>query len=410
MEETRPPARKRLDLRRIFIISGLSASIIIYAVLWLQMIASPGERSGADFIIFYAAGRIYLTGDHANVFDPQAQLVEEQNVIGFPIPQEELAPFNHPPFILPILIEIASMPYVKAFSAWAILLCILFGLNALVLLRAISQFKQKLLLFLSMVLFFPAFVSVLDGQDTVLLLLGASLWLWGMLGGDDRLAGLGLALTLIRPQIALVLALPFLFRRRKVFWWFLLGALGLTILSVILIGIQGVKNFIDILSISVNGVGYKMNEIAMVNLIGLFQRLFPDISPGITRLAGWVIFAGVLVFLCILWWRSCYIQEKHLGLAVLLALFASPHLHYHDLTLLLIPIVCLMVSLKKGHFLEDSTIVLLPLAFSWIFLLSNSLVTLKYNLPYLLGLFIALVLWKPLILFNHKGKINEIVS
>jgi hypothetical protein len=40
--------------------------------------------------------------------------------------------------------------------------------------------------------FFPVFVSLLNGQDTALLVLGAILWLAGLLLECDPLAGLGL--------------------------------------------------------------------------------------------------------------------------------------------------------------------------------------------------------------------------
>jgi hypothetical protein len=65
-------------------------------------------------------------------------------------------------------------------------------------------------------LFEPLFISVLKGQDSALLLLGGLLWFCGLTRNNDRLAGLGLSLTLIRPQIAILLAVPFLFRQRKV--------------------------------------------------------------------------------------------------------------------------------------------------------------------------------------------------
>ena len=43
---------KRIDFRRVFVITSLTALIVIYAVLWLRMISSRAERTGADFIVF----------------------------------------------------------------------------------------------------------------------------------------------------------------------------------------------------------------------------------------------------------------------------------------------------------------------------------------------------------------------
>ncbi len=395
---------KKVDFRRVFVVAGLAALVILYALLWVRMITSPAERTGTDFIAFYAAGRIVLSGDRAGVFDPHLQVIEEEKILVFPILPSDLNPFVHPPFILPILAVIALFPYVWAFHAWAILLFILYGVSALMLLRVIPQVKERKVLFFSIILFFPAFVSVLNGQDTALLLLGAALWLYGLLGGDDRLAGFGLAMTTIRPHIALLLALPFLFRRRKVWWWFLLGASILAVFSVLLVGIKGAGNFINILSISANGTGYKINELSMVNLLGLLRRLVPDIPPDYARLASWIIYACGIVFLCVVWARSESIEEKQIGLAALVALFASPHLHYHDLALLLIPIICVLALVTKKGYLDGRITILFLLAISWMMIASNSIFVLKFTLPYFLGAVLLIALWYPGVAHPRQGK------
>jgi len=41
---------KLVSFRHVFVVGGLAALVIIYAVLWLRMIESPAERTGADFI------------------------------------------------------------------------------------------------------------------------------------------------------------------------------------------------------------------------------------------------------------------------------------------------------------------------------------------------------------------------
>ena len=395
---------KRINFRLVFVATGLMALVVIYAMLWMKMISDSAERTGTDFITFYSAGRIMLSGEHANVYDPRIQVNEEEKILGFPILPTDLNPFVHPPFILPILAAIAYLPYIWAFHAWAILLYILYGVSALILLRVIPQLKGRNILFLGIVLFFPAFVSVLDGQDTALLLLGASLWLYGLLGGDDRLAGLGLALTTIRPHIALLLALPFLFKRRRVWWWFLLGVAFLAAISLMLVGIKGVENFLNILSISAGGVGYKINEQSMVNFLGLLRRLVPGISPNGARLASWIVYACSIVFLCVVWRRSERIEEKHIGLAVLVALMAAPHLHYHDMAMLLIPIACILSLVGKLKILDGKITSLFPLVISWLLVASNPLPLLKFNLPTILGAVLLIALWYPEKLFSGHGE------
>jgi hypothetical protein len=395
---------KRVHFRLVLVISGLIALVIIYAVLWARMISDPAERTGADFITFYSAGRIMLSGQAGGVYDLQAQVHQEEAILGFSIQPADLNPFVNPPFILPLLAGVAWLPYVPAFYLWAFLMLFLYAVSIILLLRVIPASGGRAALFLGMLLFYPIFVSVLNGQDTALLLLGGSVWLYGLLKGDDRMAGLGLAMMSIRPHITLALALPFLFKRRKVWWWFLLGAAVLALASLALVGFKGVENFLGMLSVSAGGADYKINEHAMVNLLGLLRRLAPGFPAGEARLAAWVVYACANVFLCVVWRRSPKIGEKHIGLAVLVALFVAPHLHYHDLALLLIPITGLIAQTGRAEFLDGRLTNLLPLGLSWLLIASNPLPLLKFNFPILLEAALFVALWYPSLTQTRQGR------
>jgi hypothetical protein len=395
---------KRIDFRRVLLIVALASLVVIYAVLWVRMITRPAERTGADFIAYFAAGRIALTGQFSEVYVPQAQQAVEEGVLGFPIKLEELAPFVHPPFILPVLALIALLPYVGAFHVWALTLLVLYSISSFLLAHIIPQVRDRKVLYASVLLFFPGMVSVINGQDSALLLLGTSIWLYGLLEGDDRLAGAGIALTTIRPHIALLLAIPFLFKRRKVWWWFLACAAGLAVFSILLIGVGGTVNFLHILTVTASGEGYKINEPAMLNFIGLLRRLAPGISSESARLAGWIVYFLAMVLLCVLWIRSNKIGEKQAGLAVLIVLFAAPHLHYHDLVLLLIPIFSAIVLTERNRIMDLKTSMLFPLGVSWLLVVSNFLPGLKFSIPYISGLILAVTLWYPEFVFRRWKK------
>jgi hypothetical protein len=275
-----------------------------------------------------------------------------------------------------------------------------------VLLDAIPRLRSQKVISISILLFFPVFISILSGQDSTVLLLGLSLWAYGLLFDRDGIAGLGLAIVTIRPQIALILAIPFLFKRRKVLWWFLGGAAVLGVLSIALIGIKGAVGFFQILGISAKGEGYFLNETAMINFLGLLKRWFPAMSSPAANISGWVMYIAAAVLLCIIWVRASKIEEKQIGLAVLLAIFAAPHLQYHDLAALLIPVICLMSIINKAQLWNDLVTALLPLGISWILFLSNFADFFKYNVPYLLGLIIGLILWYPGI-FSRRQRAKE---
>jgi len=396
----------RKNYRNVLIIVGVAALVVIYLQLWQFMAANPIELTKKDFISQYTAGRIANSGDWGNVYNLNTQIAQQEKITGIPIVSNNFPPFMHPPFILPLLALIAYFAYVPAYHLWAVIQIILSVLSAWVLLDAIPRLRRQKVISISILLFFPVFISILSGQDSTVLLLGLSLWAYGLLFDRDGIAGLGLAIVTIRPQIALILAIPFLFKRRKVLWWFLGGAAVLGVLSIALIGIKGAVGFFQILGISAKGEGYFLNETAMINFLGLLKRWFPAMSSPAANISGWVMYIAAAVLLCIIWVRASKIEEKQIGLAVLLAIFAAPHLQYHDLAALLIPVICLMSIINKAQLWNDLVTALLPLGISWILFLSNFADFFKYNVPYLLGLIIGLMLWYPGI-FSRRQRAKE---
>jgi len=382
---------QNVNFRRVFIISALLILISIYAALWARMITDPAERTGTDFIAFYAAGRIAREHGFSQVYDLSLQQNVEEEVLGFPIFPDDVNPFVHPPFILPVLSAISYWGYQTAFYAWGIFLLCIFVLSSWFFCRTLAQSRNSSVLFLGSLLFFPAFISILNGQDTAILVLGGALWLHGFTKEDDRTAGLGLALTTIRPHVSILLAVPFLFKRRKIFWWYCVGAGILALFSIALVKIPGTQAFIDILTVSASGEGYKINESAMFNFIGLLHRFVPVFDPVTIRLMGWGIYAAAFVGLLIYWVKSETIDARDIGLSVLVSLLAVPHLHYHDLALLLVPLFVLLRY--AGKRLKPQNTLLFPLGLS-ILMLIGHVAFLRYYTPYLVILCLGIGLWQ----------------
>ena len=147
----------------------------------------------------------------------------------------------------------------------------------------------------------------------------------------------------------------------------------------------------------------------MVNLVGLLRRAAPGLYAGTARGIGWGAYALGLVAVCVGWARSRAIREVPAGLAVLLGIFVTPHLHYHDLALLLVPLIAfILVAVREGY-LAERTVVLLPLALSLLLLISSSLAVIKLNLPYLVMGGLAFALWIPGKIFKRlPRKLNEV--
>ena len=408
---------KRVSPLLVLVIAGLAFQLFWEGWVWSLVVFQPDTHKPSDFIAFYTAGRIAASGSYHLLYDVQTELQIQESVIGGALRVDQLLPFIHPPLLVPILQFICTPDYLASYWRWVLVSFIFFVGSAILMARILYSLQwtsgSRLLLLIAAISFYPVYASYLKGQDSTFLILGGMIWLVGMLRGKDWVAGLGLALTVIRPQIALILAVPFLFNRRKVWWWFVAGALLLALYSTWLVGVSGIKDFINMESLSAGGQGYGLNESYMFNSTGMLLRFFPAIQPVLLHGLTWAIFVATLAGLSFLWKITPLIRMRELVLASCLSIFASPHLHFHDLGFLLIPIMGLIIiGGYKGKSLE---VTMLPNTqvhphtnlnlgpTHWAaFLLAASLLMLfaelwdpaQYTIPYLLMGFIPIAAWK----------------
>jgi len=382
---------------RVLIIIGIIAQLAWYGLLWSRMFTQLDISKPGDFSIFYTAGRIAATGHVTQIYNLQSQLAVQEKLLGSSFPLSQLLPFNHPPLLVPILQLICSQDYMASYWRW-VLVMVCFILATLVIIDRLllaMQWNQdaRLTFIICCGLFYPIFVGLLKGQDTAFLLFGCMFWFFGLVVKKDSLAGLGLALTIIRPQIALVLAVPFLFNRRKVWWWFLGGAVSLGLYSLVLVRMEGVRDFINLLKISAAGQGFGMNQAAMFNFTGMVLRLFPFASLDLVHIIAWGLFLAAAVGLSVWWKISPEIQLHHVILAVTLSVFTAPHLHYHDLILLLIPVIGLVLILVKHQKLKTAGAAATVVLISVIWMVGEIWEFSRLTFPYLLMAFLPFAAW-----------------
>jgi hypothetical protein len=266
--------------------------------------------------------------------------------------------------------------------------------------------KTGLLVSASCTLFFPLISSLLKGQVSSFIVLGVVVWLYALLSGNEKLAGFSLAMMTTKPHIALILAAPFLFKYRKVWLWFCVGSLFLLLYSYVLIGSQGVKDYYGLVLLTAEGSAYGINQASMYNFLGLMLRLFPHVEAGLIQTIAWIVYIGAMIFLCALWYRSREINARLIGTAVLLATFAAPHLHVHDLSLLIVPLLCVIIEngIKgKDGFFKTGLII----SFSSVVLILLSATSLRYTSVYVFAGIVALLLWYPVIQNRFALKLHQ---
>lgn len=346
------PKRGAMVFVTIFIL-GIFLQLYWYGLLMAQTSGSVDFLKDIDFRILYTAGQIAREGDWNAVYDLERQRETQRQITGRPLEMTDVLPFNHPPVLLPLQWLVSFVDYQAAYLLWAGLSALVSLLNAWLVWRLTRRAGWPGLpagfFAIQAFLFYPVFVSINKGQDTLFALIGLTVLLLGLQGSRAKLSGLGLALLTLRPQFALPLAVPFLFRQRKTWWWFVGFALVLVIYSVLMVGLQGVTDFLGLLAVTSSGETVLIHHADMYNLKGLLLRLFPQMTIEAASGVAWAAFALVLAFLCWLWARTEQVEFHHISLAITLSLFASPHLHYHDISFLFISTLGLcLVFIAKG--------------------------------------------------------------
>ena len=389
------PTKKR-DLILIVLVAGLLLQLGWYCLIFTQSLKQEDYLRRVDFSIFYTSGRIVREKGWSAVYDLQYQLEAQSNLVGRQLTHNELLPFNHPPVLLPLQALFAVENYIDAYLLWMSAQALILLVMGLWIFRMVHRLGWDRLSswFFSTecVLFYPVFIGLIKGQDSGLALFGLVACLSGLIRVNDREAGLGLSLLVLRPQLALPLALPFIFKRRGVWWWFLGAALFLTVFSILLVGQQGVADFLKMLTVSANGEQVVIHAFDMVNLKGMLIRLFPAMEMTFIPVITWIIYLLVIFLLCLWWACSVDVSPQHLGLAVLLILFVSPHLHYHDLGLVIVPIIALCIGLVRQNRLSPLASAVMVLGISC-YLAIIQLTPFKFIGIYLLLLSLAGALW-----------------
>jgi hypothetical protein len=381
-------------LHRMLVLAGLFSLFVSYVGLWIRFINDPVERTGSDFIAFYTAGRLVQSEGFQSVYDIDLQQDVQEAEVGFPLVPGQVLLYNHLPILLPLLQWIVSTDYIVSFYRWITLLILAYSAALAILSQVLKRQgvdrPSNLLIGVAGFLFLPVFFSLMNGQDTAMLLLGVAIWMYGLISRKELLAGLGLSLATLRPHLALFLAIPMLFRNRNIFWGFVLGSLILALLSVLLLGAEGTKDYMNILLLSGGGEWYGMKENAMYNLIGLLSRFLPQVEAGMIRASGWLFYGAALICISMLWFKAQDLNSGLIGLTILCSIVTAPHLHFHDLALLLITIYDLGRLSKKYGTLNMSSLAAVPLVFSLLLLISNLSRFLQYTTPYLIMLTLAL--------------------
>jgi hypothetical protein len=341
--------KRKFSFAEILAILLISGQIALYAFMWFRLLGDPSLKT-MDFISFYAVGRLIRAGEYRQIYNFEAEAIVQRQVVGGDYKDPLI--FNHPPHVTFLQALTASDDYIRAYVYWSVVrFLIILMCEELIRRYLIRSGWKKIHAWLGAIggiTFFPIFISLLSGQDTAFTLIGLLVWMFALLKGEDLSAGLGLAFATLSPTIAGALALPLFASRRRAGLWFITGALGLLLYSLLLVGFQGLIDLLGLLQISSQGKYYGFDWSSMYNLLGFLVRTIPNLNIETARLIAWGIIIISILIMCIFWWnKRDQVNIKHIGIAVTLGTLTSPHLNLHGLSYLLLPLLGMITILYR---------------------------------------------------------------
>lgn len=340
------------------------AFLLLFQLMLFWHAGGMALRGFADFSSFYSAAWIVLSGMGHQLYSANVQAHVQSLLYPNAVTRNGLLPYIHPPFEVLVYLPFAYMPYPVAYTIWVIFSILLLLLTVGLLWPYMKELKNLWapLPVLGVFCFFPVFVDLLQGQDSVLLLLIFTLVFINLKEGKDLRAGLFLALTLFKFQYTLPFLVPFLlWQRWKCVGGFAISSAFLFLLSLSITGLRGTLSYVTFLLNLVRGVSphHIQNALGimantMPNIRGAVEMMAPDLLPHSIQKLIIVLFSGVAVLWVVKKWplgRSLSAKTFELGfsLALVTSIMASYHLQLHDLSLLLIPFILVLNRILKGE-------------------------------------------------------------
>lgn len=338
------------------IVLYLAAGVCLHLVLF-WMARRQVEEGYPDFKIFYTAARMLRRGERGQLYDRQLQLRTQTEFAPVAAAKEGLLPYNHPPFEALLYMPFAYLNFLSAYWLW-LGISLLFVLG---ILRIMRRFLPAIgrdgpwLLYLAALGFFPLFYSLMQAQDSVLLLAIYCFVFSALAEGKEFRAGAILALGLFKFHLVLPFAFVLFLRRR----WLALAGFAITAIGegLVSVALVGWKEFL-----------YYPHFVWWINQHQTVPVIVPRNMPNLRGLlAGWrgqmaaptwmnaiilVISLTALVWVSWRWdvsglprdsrWRAGF------SLCVLVTFLTGYHGYNQDMTILFLPVMLMADQVIAG--------------------------------------------------------------
>jgi hypothetical protein len=323
--------------------------VIVAGTLCLHLLVFVGlrqriERGYPDFAVYYTAASMLREGLGHQLYAERAQSEVQLQFTGELQSRRGPLPYIHPAFEALIFVPLTWLPFSRAFLLWdllnvAMLLGVALLLRADTALRLIPPWEFVL----TSLAFFPVFVCLLQGQDSILQLLFLVLVWRSLKKQADVMAGCCLALGSFKFQFVLpIVLLLFFWKRKRILLGFVPVAAVLAVTSLGLVGWQGLLDY----------PAFVLRIVGSPGLGGVLPDFLPNLRglvmgwqhhPSATIGAGIIILGSGGLFAFAATTGKPKSGADNINLLLALAIVVSGligwHTNSHDLTLLILPLV-----------------------------------------------------------------------
>ena len=302
------------------------AGIVVLALTLLSFVGTSHLvwflRNGyQDFTVFYKGAEMVRAGQAAQLHD------------------------LHPPFEELLFVPLTYLSYFPAYLVWTFLNVVMMMVSLRMVRKTFAETERlsPLFLILSVAAFAPAVRALIQGQDSVLLLLLVTSSLFLLARGRVVLAGAVLGCGLFKFHLVLPLALILAVRRQRLWLGFCPVAAVLVAIWAMMTGWHGINDYGSFVVHRENHGAAGTQIAAMPNLHGAIAELAGNSGGSFVTVAAIVCAAAVLGI--VLWKVGRRATDTRLVFAVASAtcILVGYHAVIHDLTLLL-PVVLMLFS------------------------------------------------------------------
>ena len=350
-------------------LSVLITALFLVRNLYSELTATNYGFYGThyDFLAFYSAGWSVLHHGLQHIYTADYITALQRQVIPHPVGASGYMPYLNPPFAAVLLSPLGLFGINTARMIWLIISLAMAAYCFGVLCATFTP-KQRLISAALLLLTFPMYQTLVEGQLSIVILFGGCLCLAALRAKRQSLAGASLILLWFIPQLGAFTALGLLaVKQWQILRSWALGSVGLMLLLLPITGLRIYFTYVRVLAATTGNhfinllTDARLTWRGSLNLsMGLNGFLESLVGHNHTRLVN-VLYAltslVLLVFLARLTMhhktaRSAQQNSRLFTAALLTGLLVDPHLFSQDIIVLYLFIPALVV-LAKNHRIES---------------------------------------------------------